>query len=238
MNLEQTISKKICKTHFSEILFNKKCIVSTFNPHSYILAKYDNIFEEALLKSDVLLPDGIGIVLASKIFNISGVKKIAGADLHDYLLEKANNEGLKVFYLGTTTQTLQNIIKRVKRKFTNIQVTGFAPPFKLDFSKKESDEMINAVNTFRPDILFVGMSAPKQEKWVYLNKGKLNSKIIASIGAVFDFYAGTVKRPGIIWIKLGLEWLPRLLREPKRLWRRNFISSPLFLWEVLKEKFE
>ena len=96
--------------------------------------------------------------------------------------------------------------------------------------------MINAVNEFNPDVLFVGMTAPKQEKWVYENRHLINAPVICSIGAVFDFYAGTVKRPGKFWISIGLEWLPRLLREPRRLWRRTFISTPLFIWFVLREK--
>jgi N-acetylglucosaminyldiphosphoundecaprenol N-acetyl-beta-D-mannosaminyltransferase len=96
--------------------------------------------------------------------------------------------------------------------------------------------MINAVNKFSPDVLFVGMTAPKQEKWVYENRHRIKTPVICSIGAVFDFYAGTVKRPGKFWISIGLEWLPRLLREPRRLWRRTLISTPLFIWIVIIEK--
>ena len=89
--------------------------------------------------------------------------------------------------------------------------------------------MISAVNSFAPDALFVGMTAPKQEKWVHEHRDRLNAPLICPVGAVFDFYAGTVRRSGEFWIRMGLEWLPRLIREPKRLWRRNFISTPLFL---------
>jgi N-acetylglucosaminyldiphosphoundecaprenol N-acetyl-beta-D-mannosaminyltransferase len=96
--------------------------------------------------------------------------------------------------------------------------------------------MISAINNFAPDILFVGMTAPKQEKWVYLNKSQINAKIICSIGAVFDFYSGNIKRPNQFWINLGLEWLIRFLKEPRRLFNRNFISTPLFLFYVLKAK--
>ena len=96
--------------------------------------------------------------------------------------------------------------------------------------------MVEAVNAFQPDYLFVGMTAPKQEKWVYENRNKLNATLICSIGAVFDFYAGTVQRSSQFWISLGLEWFPRLLREPKRLWRRNFISTPRFIIDVLGMK--
>ena len=107
---------------------------------------------------------------------------------------------------------------------------------KTEFSKEDSRKMIQEVNQFNLDILFVGMTAPKQEKWVASNKSNLNATIIVSIGAVFDFYAGTVKRSSSFWIKIGLEWLPRLIKEPKRLWYRNFVSSPMFLWYLLRTK--
>ena len=77
------------------------------------------------------------------------------------------------------------------------------------------------------------MTAPKQEKWVYINKNKLNTNVISSIGAVFDFYSGSIKRSNKIWIKLGMEWLPRFLKEPRRLYRRNLISTPKFILQVI-----
>ena len=92
--------------------------------------------------------------------------------------------------------------------------------------------MIDAVNSFQPDVLMIGMTAPKQEKWAYLHRDRLDAKYICSIGAVFDFYAGTVKRSSPFWIGIGLEWLPRLLREPKRLYKRVFFSGPEFLWDL------
>ena len=82
------------------------------------------------------------------------------------------------------------------------------------------------------DVLFVGMTAPKQEKWAFTNRDRIPAGLICSIGAVFDFYAGTVKRSSPFWISIGLEWLPRLLREPKRLYKRVFVSGPAFLWDL------
>ena len=96
--------------------------------------------------------------------------------------------------------------------------------------------MCDEVSLFNPDVLFVGMTAPKQEKWVHLYKNKLNANIICSVGAVFDFYAGNVKRSSGIWINLGLEWLPRLIKEPRRLFYRNFVSTPKFILYVLSIK--
>ena len=98
-------------------------------------------------------------------------------------------------------------------------------------------EMCKKVNLITPNVLFVGMTAPKQEKWVHEFRGNLDADIICSIGAVFDFYAGNIKRSSNFWIYLGLEWLPRLVKEPKRLFYRNFISTPKFIFEIIKMKF-
>ena len=93
--------------------------------------------------------------------------------------------------------------------------------------------MIEAINAAAPDVLWVGMTAPKQEKWIYRNRDRLDVGFIGAIGAVFDFYAGNIKRSPMLFQKCGLEWLPRLLQEPRRLFRRNFVSSPLFLWRLM-----
>jgi N-acetylglucosaminyldiphosphoundecaprenol N-acetyl-beta-D-mannosaminyltransferase len=211
-----------------------KTIINTINPHSYCVAKRDKAFKEALQQSDFLLPDGVGIVLAAKVLKGKKIEKIAGADIHKFLLEQANAKKQSVFYLGASQNTLDLIEKRIQKEFSNIRMGSYSPPYKSEFSAAETNAMIGAVNNFKPDFLFVGMTAPKQEKWVFANKDLLDAKVITSIGAVFDFYAGTVKRSSPFWIKIGLEWLPRLVREPKRLWKRNFISTPLFLWDLLK----
>ena len=213
-----------------------KLMVNTINPHSYCESKNDDYYSEALKKSDILIPDGIGIVWAIRFLTGEKTKRITGADLHLHLLEKVNKEKGKVFYLGSTPSTLHKIEKRVKQEYPNMKVASFSPPFKQEFSKEDNHQIVETINAFQPDVVFVGMTAPKQEKWSYKHKDELNAKIIASIGAVFDFYAETVKRPGKFWQKLGLEWLPRLCREPKRLWKRNFVSTPIFLLDIFKAK--
>lgn len=214
-----------------------KKIINTINPHSYITAKYDKLFFEALQYSDFLIPDGSGICLASKSINKKSIKKIAGADLHKFLLQNMNKEGGKVFYMGSAKKTLEKIEKRINKEYPNIKVASYSPPYKDEFLEKDNQEIINRVNEFKPDVLFIGMTAPKQEKWLYTNKDRLEFTVASCIGAVFDFYAGTVERPSSIWINLHLEWLGRLLKEPKRMWRRNFISTPYFLIDVFLFKF-
>jgi N-acetylglucosaminyldiphosphoundecaprenol N-acetyl-beta-D-mannosaminyltransferase len=215
-----------------------KFIINTINPHSYIMAKKDSIFKDALKKSDILVPDGSGIVLAAKFIKNEKIKKIAGFDVHQYLLKKLNKNGGKVFYMGSSLNVLEKIKRKLKNDFPNIEVEVYSPPFKPIFSKEDNDKIIKSINNFHPDILFIGMTAPKQEKWLYNNKEKINFKVASCIGAVFDFYAGNVKRPPQYIIDVHLEWLFRFVQEPKRLWKRNFISTPLFLIDVVKNKIE
>jgi N-acetylglucosaminyldiphosphoundecaprenol N-acetyl-beta-D-mannosaminyltransferase len=220
-----------------ELGLDTQIIINTINPHSYCAAKTDPQFQQALHASDVLLPDGIGIVYAAKWLIGKKIRKIAGNDLHSQLIQQANKEGLKIFYLGASQETLYKIQKRLSIEQPNCIVGSFSPPFKVEFSQEENTRMIAAINAFKPEILFVGMTAPKQEKWVHAHHSQIEARIICSIGAVFDFYAGTVKRPSDFWIHLKLEWLVRLIGEPKRLFKRNFVSTPLFIFDILKEKW-
>ncbi|WP_044208203.1 WecB/TagA/CpsF family glycosyltransferase [Flammeovirga sp. OC4] len=218
------------------IVDKKKYIINTINPHSYITSKSDDDFYSALSNSNYLLPDGIGIVYAFKILFNKTIKKIAGADIHEYLLNYANSNKLSIFYLGASEQTLEKIRQKIEIEYPNITFGCYSPPFKPDFNFEDNRVMCNKINDFMPDILFIGMTAPKQEKWLNKNKNNINFNIATCIGAVFDFYAGTVERPSKFWINMGLEWFPRFLKEPKRLWRRNIISTPLFIIDIFKKK--
>lgn len=211
-------------------------VVNTISPHSYVESRKDTLFREALMNSDYIIPDGIGIVMAVRILTGKKIMKIAGSDLHKVIIKALNEHKGSCFYLGSSDGTLQKIKERLSREHPAIRVGTFSPPFKTTFTNVDSDSMIKAINKFNPDVLFVGMTAPKQEKWIHENRHHIIAPVICSIGAVFDFYSGTVKRPGKFWISIGLEWLPRLLREPRRLWRRTLISTPLFIWFVLLEK--
>ena len=215
---------------------SKKMVINTLNPHSYVTAKSDPMFAKALHESDFIIPDGEGIVLAAKHLNHKVIHKVAGADLHQFLLNKMNIDGGKVFYMGAAQDTLDKIEGKIASEYKNITVASYSPPYKPEFSNEDNNLIISKVNTFKPDVLFIGMTAPKQEKWLHQHKDKLDFKVAGSIGAVFDFYAGTVDRPSKVWIDLRLEWFVRWLKEPRRLFKRTFVSVPYFLLDVIKEK--
>jgi N-acetylglucosaminyldiphosphoundecaprenol N-acetyl-beta-D-mannosaminyltransferase len=226
----------ILSSDVSQLKYDGKCIINTVNQYSYIIAENDKEFKNALLNSDVLLPDGIGVTAAVKLLNNQSIKKIAGADVHEHFLNKLNADGGRCFYLGASDKTLAKIKEKIGREYPNIKVGVYSPPFKPSFSDEENDEMISIVNEFKPDVLFVGMTAPKQEKWICKHKDNLDAGAICAIGAVFDFFAGTVNRPSKFWQNLGLEWFVRLVNEPKRMYKRYLVYGPAFGIELLKMK--
>jgi N-acetylglucosaminyldiphosphoundecaprenol N-acetyl-beta-D-mannosaminyltransferase len=227
---------KLFDGNLNTLSANSKTVINTINQYSFCVAERDEEFKEALMSSDVLLPDGIGIVVAVKSTTGYALKKISGADLHQSMLTRLNRNNGRVFYLGSSNNTLSKIENRLKAEYPDITCGSYSPPYKATFTDEDNAAMIAAVNEFKPDVLFVGMTAPKQEKWVNQHKGSLNARFICSVGAVFDFYAGTVNRPSQFWIDHGLEWFVRLCREPRRMWKRYVYYGPIFAYALLKEK--
>ncbi|MCK5136583.1 MAG: WecB/TagA/CpsF family glycosyltransferase [Bacteroidales bacterium] len=212
---------------------NTPLVINTINAYSYIVAKKDKKFMNSLKSSDILVPDGFPIVVAAKFLCGEKIIKIAGADIFKYFCCKLNAGFGRCFFLGASESTLKKIRQRLSEEYPNIESGFHSPPFKKEFSEEDNLKMLSAINAFKPNVLFVGMTAPKQEKWTTLHKDDIESGIIASIGAVFDFYAGTTNRPSAFWIRLNLEWFIRLLKEPRRLWKRYLIYSPLFFVNMI-----
>lgn len=209
--------------------------LACINPHSYVVALSNQPFSAALQAADWLVPDGAGIVLASRVLGGRIHERVTGSDVFAHLNRLLNaGNGASVFFLGATAETLHDVRSRLAREYPNIRFAGsYAPPFADNFSEVETTRMVDMINAATPDILWVGLTSPKQDLWLHQNHAKLNVKFAAGIGAVFDFYAGRVKRSHPFFQRLGLEWLPRLIQEPRRLWRRNFVSTPLFLAHLL-----
>ena len=186
------------------------------NPHSLEVARRDSLFQQAIHNADLIVPDGIGIVVASKILGGNIRSRVTGSNIFSELSKILNKEkGYSYFFLGSDEDALERIKENMNRDFPNIKVSGtYSPPFKDEFKYEDTMQMIEAVNNAGPDVLWVGMTAPKQEKWIYYNKNKLNVKFIGAIGAVFDFYAEKIKRSHPAFQKIGLEWLPRFMRPP------------------------
>lgn len=225
-----------------------KVLINTINAHSYNTAQRDEVFAEALSKGDYLIPDGTSIVKACRWLKAKSRPKerIAGWDLFSFemnVLERKSEElrvksekCLKVMFMGSSDKVLSLIRERAAVDYPNLEVVTYSPPYKPEFSDEDNQAMIKAINNADPDLLWIGMTAPKQEKWTYSHWDELNIHChCGTIGAVFDFYAGTVKRAPLGWQRNSLEWLYRLLMEPQRMWRRYIIGNAKFLYYIYKE---
>lgn len=212
-------------------------VINTLNPHSYVQSKSDETFSNALINSDYLIPDGSGITLAASFLYGFTLKKIAGIDLFYETLQQIEKMKGSVFFLGSSELVLNNIKNKINIEFPNIVVHTLSPPFKAEFSYDDLIQFQNDINNINPDVLFVGLTAPKQEKLIDSIKSEVNPKLISGIGAVFDFYSGNVNRAPKWMIHFHLEWLHRSLIS-WRLAKRNFISNPKFIYYMLKEKLK
>lgn len=232
-----------------------KKMINTINAHSFNIAQKDKLFAEALKNGDYLIPDGASIVKACRWLNAKSQPKerIAGWDLFSFEMGKLEKESKelhtknekqgwichkkKVMFMGASEKVLSLIRERVTVDYPNLEAITYSPPYKPEFSDDDNAAIIKAINDANPDLLWIGMTAPKQEKWTYSHWKELQIHChVGTIGAVFDFYAGTAQRAPIWWQEHSLEWLYRLMKEPKRMWRRYIIGNPVFLWNITKER--
>ena len=222
-----------------------KLLINTINAHSYNVAQKDELFAEALLKGDVLTADGASIVHACRWLRTPSQPKerVAGWDVFVHEMTalenqaEAENTHPVVFFMGSSPEVLERIVQRAALDYPYLKIVTYSPPYKAEFTDADNQAIIRAINAAQPDLLWIGMTAPKQEKWAYSHWAELDIHChVGTIGAVFDFYAGTAKRAPLWWQQHSLEWLYRLLTEPRRMWRRYIIGNVKFVRNILKEK--
>ena len=187
-----------------------KLLINTVNAHSFNTAKKDQLFADALTNGDVLIPDGVSIVKACKWIKAKSQPKerIAGWDLFFFEMSKLEKKGGTVMFMGSSQKVLDLIVKRAAVEYPHLKVVTYSPPYKPEFSDEDNKAIIDAINAANPDLLWIGMTAPKQEKWTYSHWNELNIHChVGTIGAVFDFFV----------------------------WRRYIIGNSLFLWNMVKE---
>jgi len=211
-------------------------------PNSYltVVANQDKELLNILNNAEIVIPDGAPLVWYSKTFKKSLSERITGFDFFYNFSKVANKKKYSYFFFGGgNKEILEKIKNKLEYEFKNIKVQGyFCPPFMDDFTGEINELIINKINKCKPDILWVGLSAPKQERWIYKNIDRLDIKMAAGIGAVFNFYSGRVRRAPYWMQKAGLEWLYRIYAEPKRLFKKYMIYNTKFIILVLKDLFK
>jgi N-acetylglucosaminyldiphosphoundecaprenol N-acetyl-beta-D-mannosaminyltransferase len=206
------------------------------NPHSLTVANRDTAFKRALCEADAVVADGVGVKVAASLIGRSIGPRITGIDYFRALMSALDRRGdARVAYFGSRESVLEKLVERGSAMFPRVSVTrAISPPFG-EWTPEMNQRFIDDINSQKPDVLWVGMTAPRQEKWVRENLDRLDCGVVGSIGAVFDYFAGTVRRAPDWVCDLGLEWAYRLSREPKRLWQRTFVSAPQFLGLAMSE---
>ena len=238
--------KIVCSKEELAAIPDGKVLINTINAHSYNTALKDDLFAEALKNGDALIPDGASVVKACRWLKAKSQPKerIAGWDLFEFEMGRLGaplnppRRGKPVaFFMGSSEKVLGLIREKAKVVYPHLEVVTYSPPYKPEFTEEDNGAIIKAINDANPDLLWIGMTAPKQEKWAYSHWDELDIHChCGTIGAVFDFFAGTAKRAPKWWQEHSLEWLYRLIIEPKRMWRRYIIGNALFLWNIWKEK--
>ena len=223
-----------------------KVLINTINAHSYNVAQRDGLFAEALAGGDYLIPDGASIVKACRWLKVKPqpTERIAGWDLFVFEMQRLQAKAVsagrrfRVMFMGSSERVLQLVRERAATDYPQLDIVTYSPPYKPEFTDSDNAAIISAINAANPDLLWIGMTAPKQEKWTFSHWQQLDIHChVGTVGAVFDFYAGTAQRAPLWWQRHSLEWLYRLLKEPRRMWRRYVVGNPLFVWNVLSEKF-
>lgn len=210
---------------------DKKYKIYTPNPEFVMAANEDKEFKDILNKGDLVIPDGIGIVIASKIMKKSIRERVAGYDLVQKVFSGIKDTDKTVYLFGAAKGVADNAVAKMKELHKGLDIVGFHDGY---FDADEEKLIKETINSLKPDLLLVGLGAPKQEKWINKNINDLNVKVAIGVGGSFDGMAGKVKRAPIIYQKLGLEWFYRLIKQPTRI--KRMIKLPIFLIKVIKNK--
>jgi len=211
--------------------------VVTPNAQHIVSLQQDRLFREIYSSAFLVVPDGVSLLWAAKFLGTPLNNRVNGTDLFEKLCEIAAQHHLKIFLLGGRPGAADQASAVLQSRYPGLQIVGtHCPPYGFETDQGNCDRINAAIKAAEPDILFVGLGAPKQEKWVYLNYKELGIPVSLGIGVSFELVANMVKRAPIYMQKAGLEWVFRLVVEPRRLWQRYILGNPQFIWLVLQQK--
>lgn len=228
-SMERTLS--FLKDHLDELRGNYICVS---NVHTTVMAYEDDNYRKIQNGGAMALPDGAPLSIYSRKHGFVDAKRVTGPDLMLELLKESKDKGYRHFFYGATQETLEAMKRVIEQDYPNAQIAGmYAPPFR-PLRPEEDEAVVGLINQEKPDFIWVGLGAPKQEQWMYEHRGRLCGVSIG-VGAGFDYLAGTIKRAPWLMQKLCLEWLYRLFQDPKRLWKRYVTTNIKFIRYIQRE---
>lgn len=205
------------------------------NVHTTITAYEDEKYRKIQNTGALALPDGKPLSILSKKRGFKNAQRVTGPDLMGELFKESEKKGYKHYFYGSTEETLELLKVKLKEKYPKLNIVGmYSPPFNPEVSL-EDDKILNEINNGKVDFLWIGLGAPKQEKWMSIHRGKVNA-IMVGVGAGFDYYAEKIKRAPMWMQKCSLEWLYRLMQDPKRLLKRYVSTNSKFIYLTMFNK--
>lgn len=203
-------------------------MIFTPNPEIVMKAQEDTEFLNILNEGDLVVPDGIGIVIASKLHHLGIKERVPGIELMDRILSYCNRTEKSIYLYGAKPGVAELAAKNIEKEYPHLAVKGYSHGY---HDAKEEQKVLDDINEKKPDVLFVALGAPRQEKWIYNHRKLLNANVAMGVGGSLDVYSGTAKRAPLIFRKTGFEWFYRLMKEPKRFLR--CFTLPQFLIKVI-----
>lgn len=222
--------QELLKDIFSRVKNNQKTFIITANAEIAMYARSNEEYLKIAKSADIIVPDGIGIIKGAKIQNKSIKERIPGIELMIDLIEHANSNNEKVYFYGAKEETLEKMISNLKEKYSSLNIVGYHHGYHDDSDNKITDE----IKSLRPDYIFVAKGCPLQDNWINKVIKEVNKGIFMGVGGSFDVISGNVKRAPKVWQDLNLEWLYRVLSDPKRI--NRYVSLPKFVLEVVKDR--
>jgi N-acetylglucosaminyldiphosphoundecaprenol N-acetyl-beta-D-mannosaminyltransferase len=208
--------------------------LTVVNAAKVVAATGDQELKKILLNADLVTADGMSVVWASRLLGQALKERVTGIDLFARLVQYAATRGLSVYFLGATEAAVKKVVEVLQTQYPALRVAGFRNGY---FSESDNQAIVETIKSSHADLLFVGMGSPKQEKWIAEHVAKTGARFAMGVGGSFDHVSGLVRRAPLWMQRLGLEWLHRLILEPRRMWRRYLVGNTRFVWIILKQLF-
>lgn len=234
VNINVTNIKDTVETISKNLQLIKGDYICVSNVHTTVMSYENETYKSIQNSAFMALPDGKPLSIVSKKKGYKNAQRVTGPDLMESIFEISEEKEYSHYFYGSTQETLDRLRNKLYDKYPNIKIVGmYSPPFR-ELSQQEDREIIKDINNSNPDFIWVGLGAPKQEIWMYNHKKKVNG-IMIGVGAGFDYHAGNISRAPKLMQNLSLEWLYRLLQDPKRLFKRYMLTNLKFIILILRK---
>lgn len=231
-NMRDTV--KVITENLEDIKGNYICVS---NVHTTVMSYEDESYKAIQNGGFMAIPDGKPLSIVSKIRGFKEAERVTGPDLMEEIFKISEENGYRHYFYGSTKETLEALKGKLNEKYPNMKIVGmYSPPFRK-LTKDEDREVVEYINISNPDFIWIGLGAPKQEIWMSEHKNNIKG-LMLGVGAGFDYHAECIKRAPKVMQSLSLEWLYRLLQDPKRLFRRYFETNIKFIYYISRNYLE